>query len=357
MLLKHTEKVQFSRRNINKKLTQRNFPLSSSIFCLFSQQITSPVQVNEFRDQWPQAHIPQPQIPQTQMPQHRMAQPQMLYQQPQENQQVINQIASIPGSQPLTHSSNHQVLQPKVEPEVESSSSSDNEQDSAQQSSSSSSQDSDEQERPTPTSLLNYNYPPESRPETKAPLVGIEKSEPRTVKGDGARSGEATPKEVEEWEGNGEEQEEGGNNKEEIKEEKSKEKVEERGEEKVNIRDTDKEVRPPFKAEEQDRRVEMQNTFSEEKEKEVEEAEEGPEKLSRSPVEETSIAPQPEQQPSPAEENTFEVEPSEEDKAVVEEPKVPSSPVRWPSRWYKFRSSLYTCMCMHHSLQRFAVTL
>jgi len=41
-----------------------------------------------------------------------------------------------------------------------------------------------------------------------------------------------------------------------------------------------------------------------------------------------SLAPHPEQQPSPAEENTFEVEPSEEDKAVVEEPKVPSPLVR-----------------------------
>ncbi|XP_020622602.1 apoptotic chromatin condensation inducer in the nucleus-like isoform X2 [Orbicella faveolata] len=305
-------------------LNQPHVMMNQQQLMMNQQQITSPMQVNEFREQWPQAQIPQSQIPQAQMPQHRMAQPQMLYQQPQENQQVINQIASIPGSQPLTHSSNHQVLQPTVEPEVESSSSSDNEQDSAQQSSSSSSQDSDEQERPTPTSLLNYNYPAESRPETKVPLVGIEKRESRTVEDDGVGAREVTPKEMEEGEGYEEEEDEGGKDKEEKEEEKIKKKVEEEGEEKLNTRDTDKEVRSPFEQEEEgDRRVEIQETLSEKKEKEAEEEEE-PEKLSQSPVEEMSLAPHPEQQPSPAEENTFEVEPSEEDKAVVEEPKVPS---------------------------------
>ena len=119
-----------------------------------------------------------------------------------------------------------------------------------------------------------------------------------------------------------EEEQERGKDKEEQVEENSKAKGEVEGEERLNIRDTDNEVRSPFEPEGRDRRVEMQKT-KEEKE---------PEKLSESPAEETSIAPQPEQQPSPAEENTFEVEPSEEDKAVVEEPKVPSPPVRQLSR-------------------------
>jgi len=164
---------------------------------------------------------------------------------------------------------------------------------------------------------LNLNYPVEPRPETKASVVGIDKNESRTIKDDNAGSRKAASMEVEE-------EDEGGK----IKEEKSKEMTKEEGKEKLNIRYTDKEVQSLFEQEgEGDRKEEMQKKFSEEKEKEVEE-EERPEKLSRPPMEESSIEPQPEQQPSPAEENTFEVEPSEDDKAVVEEPKVPTPLVR-----------------------------
>ena len=261
-----------------------SLPYNKLCCFLFSQQITSPVQVNEFREQWPQAQIPQPQ---------------MLYQQPQEKQGALNQIPSMPETKPLTHPSNHQALQPTVQPEVESSSSSDNEQDSAQQSSSSSSPDSDNHDQEKPTSLLNYNYSAESRTDTKAAVVAVEEREYGTVVDDGVGTKEeASP--LEEGEERDEEEEENST---------------------VRGAEENAHVRPHVEQrEEGDGREEDNKTMPDEKGEE-----EKAQKLNDAPEEKASIVP--EQQPSPAEENTFEVEPSEEDKAVVEEPKVPSPPV------------------------------
>ncbi|XP_058971333.2 apoptotic chromatin condensation inducer in the nucleus-like [Pocillopora verrucosa] len=257
------------------------------------QQITSPVQVKEFREQWPQAQIPPPQ---------------MLYQQPRE-QQVLNQLPLMADKKPLTHASNHQVPPPVLEPEVESSSSSDNEQDSAQQSSSSSSQESDDHEQERPTSLLNYNYSNDSRTEARTAPV-VHESKPITVQNVEEQSKESAslaPKEEEMKK----EEDVAANDRPELGQDEKAD-VEMDGEKTVaELKGND------IKDEENKKKV-------------VDEGEDGrqnevvgKEKEGEVPSESLENK-EPVSTPSPAEENTFEVEPSEEDKAVVEEPKVPS---------------------------------
>lgn len=252
--------------------------------------------MKEFREQWPQAQIPPPQ---------------MLYQQPRE-QQVLNQLPLMADKKPLTHASNHQVPPPVLEPEVESSSSSDNEQDSAQQSSSSSSQESDDHEQERPTSLLNYNYSNDSRTEARAAPV-VHESKPITVQNVEEQSKESAslaPKEEEMKK----EEDVAANDRPELGQDEKAD-VEMDGEKTVaELKEND------IKDEENKKKV-------------VDEGEDGrqnevvgKEKEGEVPSESLENK-EPVSTPSPAEENTFEVEPSEEDKAVVEEPKVPSPQV------------------------------
>lgn len=252
--------------------------------------------MKEFREQWPQAQIPPPQ---------------MLYQQPRE-QQVLNQLPLMADKKPLTHASNHQVPPPVLEPEVESSSSSDNEQDSAQQSSSSSSQESDDHEQERPTSLLNYNYSNDSRTEARAAPV-VHESKPITVQNVEEQSKESAslaPKEEEMKK----EEDVAANDRPELGQDEKAD-VEMDGEKTVaELKENDikdEENKKKVVDEGEDRR--QNEVVGKEKEGEVpSESLENKEAVST---------------PSPAEENTFEVEPSEEDKAVVEEPKVPSPQV------------------------------
>lgn len=253
--------------------------------------------MKEFREQWPQAQIPPPQ---------------MLYQQPRE-QQVLNQLPLMADKKPLTHASNHQVPPPALEPEVESSSSSDNEQDSAQQSSSSSSQESDDHEQERPTSLLNYNYSNDSRTEARTAPVVVHESKPITVQNVEEQSKESAslaPKEEEMKK----EEDVAANDRPELGQDEKAD-VEMDGEKTVaELKEND------IKDEENKKKVvdegedgRQNEVVGKEKEGEVpSESLENKEAVST---------------PSPAEENTFEVEPSEEDKAVVEEPKVPSPQV------------------------------
>ena len=164
-----------------------------------------------------------------------------------------------------------------------------------QQSSSSSSPDTDDRDQERPTSLLNYDYPAEHKPETATPLEAVKETESSTVEEEdrGKVADKVTP-------------------------------VENEPEENLTVESTctDQEMKTQFEEKEEEGEIkeeeeeEDEKTLPEEKEKEVEDEKEN------EPPEEKA-----QQQPSPAEENTFEVEPSEEDKAVVEEPKLPSPPV------------------------------
>ena len=288
-----------------------------------------PAQVGKFREQWPQAQMQQPPAAQPQLMQPQIVLPQMPLapgaqfpamtpQAPQltENEaQYSNSRWPRSGDSSLPQPSNHHVAQLAEKPEVVSSSSSDNEQDSMQQSSSSSSSDSDNNNQEKPTSLLN------SADDEQAPVETIQKDveekEPvRSEEGKGEIAMEVTQAELDTP-------------------------LETEPEEKIVVDSTSTQELPTTAQENQEEgelpegegkgeENELPEGDGKEEENEIPEGdgkEEENEKENFS--EEKEIVPQSpnKEQLSPTAENSFEVEPSEEDKAVVEETKILPSQV------------------------------
>ena len=288
-----------------------------------------PAQVGKFREQWPQAQMQQPPAAQPQLMQPQIVLPQMTLAAQAQFPAMTPQAPQLTESEAqysdsrwprsddssLPRPSNHHVAQLAEKPEVVSSSSSDNEQDSMQQSSSSSSSDSDNNNQEKPTSLLN------SADDEQAPVETIQKDveekEPvRSEEGKGEIAMEVTQAEMDTP-------------------------LETEAEEKIVVDSTSTQELPTTAQENQEEgelpegdgkgeENELPEGDGKEEENELPEGdgkEEENEKENFS--EEKEIVPQSpnKEQLSPTAENSFEVEPSEEDKAVVEETKVLPSQV------------------------------
>ena len=271
-----------------------------------------PVQVGEFREQWPQAQMQQPPAAQPQQMQPQIVLPQMTLApgaqfpaMPPQVPQLTESEAQYSDSrwQPSDNSSlpqpsNHHVVQLTEKPEVVSSSSSDNEQDSMQQSSSSSSSDSDNNNQEKPTSLLN------SAKDEQAPVETIQKD---VEEKEPVRSEEGKGEIVME-----------------VKHADMDTPLQKEAEEKIVVDSTSTQEEPTT-AQENQEEGELPEGDGKEEENELPEGDgkEG-ENEKENFSEEKEIVPQSpkKEQLSPTGENSFEVEPSEEDKAVVEERKV-----------------------------------
>lgn len=277
-----------------------------------SQHMMQPVQVGEFREQWPQAQMQQPPAAQPQQMQPQIVLPQMTLapgaqfpSMPPQVPQLTESEAQYSDSrwQPSDNSSlpqpsNHHVAQLTEKPEVVSSSSSDNEQDSMQQSSSSSSSDSDNNNQEKPTSLLN------SAKDEHAPVETIQKDveEKEPVRSEEGKGEIAM----------------------EVKHADMDTPLQKEAEEKIVVDSTSTQEEPTT-AQENQEEGELPEGDGKEEENELPEGDgkEG-ENEKENFSEEKEIVPQSpkKEQLSPTGENSFEVEPSEEDKAVVEERKV-----------------------------------
>ncbi|XP_074616816.1 uncharacterized protein LOC141876217 [Acropora palmata] len=295
-------------------------------YALASQQqhMMQPAQVGEFREQWPQAQMQQPPAAQPQLMQPQIVLPQMTLAPGAEFPAMTPQAPQLTESEAqysdsrwpqsddssLPQPSNHHVAQLAEKPEVVSSSSSDNEQDSMQQSSSSSSSDSDNNNQEKPTSLLNLADDEQAPVETIQ--KDVEEKEPvRSEEGKGEIAMAVTQAEMDTP-------------------------LETEAEEKIVVDSTSTQELPTTAQENQEEgelaegdgkgeENELPEGDGKEEENELPEGdgkEEENEKESFS--EEKEIVPQSpkKEQFSPTGENSFEVEPSEEDKAVVEERKV-----------------------------------
>ncbi|KAK2559768.1 hypothetical protein P5673_017864 [Acropora cervicornis] len=295
-------------------------------YALASQQqhMMQPAQVGEFREQWPQAQMQQPPAAQPQLMQPQIVLPQMTLAPGAEFPAMTPQAPQLTESEAqysdsrwpqsddssLPQPSNHHVAQLAEKPEVVSSSSSDNEQDSMQQSSSSSSSDSDNNNQEKPTSLLNLADDEQAPVETIQ--KDVEEKEPvRSEEGKGEIAMAVTQAEMDTP-------------------------LETEAEEKIVVDSASTQELPTTAQENQEEgelpegdgkgeENELPEGDGKEEENELPEGdgkEEENEKESFS--EEKEIVPQSpkKEQFSPTGENSFEVEPSEEDKAVVEERKV-----------------------------------
>lgn len=288
-----------------------------------------PAQVGKFREQWPQAQMQQPPAAQPQLMQPQIVLPQMTLDpgaqfpaMPPQAPQLAESEAQYSDSRwqrsddsSLPQPSNHHVAQLAEKPEVVSSSSSDNEQDSMQQSSSSSSSDSDNNNQEKPTSLLN------SADDEQAPVETIQKDveekEPvRSEEGKGEIAVEVTQAEMDTPLGTEAEEKIVVDSTSTQGEPTTAQENQEEGE--LPKGDGKEEENDLPEGDGKEEENELPEGDGKEAENEKDNFSEEKEIVSQSPKKE---------QLSPTGENSFEVEPSEEDKAVVEERKVLPSQV------------------------------